>query len=613
MVDAIRTAMRRQPVLEIHHEQARRSVERERQSTLADPNPHETGAIGIPLDRTGGVEFEPGVGEVSQKRRRLVEHPREPELHAGPALGQRPRRPLRVGPDVGVGERLGVAPWNRIAMGIDVGMVEKLVDAIDEKIAHGVFHVLGLVVHLVPRHAECADEKELDEAVPADHSQGQHASGPREGHALVGAMRCQPGRIERLEHARDGAGGNAERGGDLSGRRRPPVLARRDLTDRLDVVLDGETRHGDGPGRSGKTRWLPVPATVIAEPAHGTHYVVVAGACPVPLNSTAFGLADELCADSGTAGVASVRIAGARVIDCGVQAPGSDAAGLAMARIAMAGGGTVGVGDVTGTPLAVSWPDCPYRVVRVSSETPVAACLAAQYAGWKVAGDGYFAMASGPIRAAIGREKLFDVIGHRERASVAVGLLEARKLPPSDVVIRLAADAGVPPDRLTLLVAPTASPAGTLQIVARSLETALHKIHDLGFDLRRIVRGRAAAPLPAADAGRENDLGAIGRTNDAILYGGHAILEVTGDDASLAAVAPRAVSGGSADHGSLFLELFERAGRDFYALDPALFAPAVIELVNLDTGTVHRAGAVAPALVARSFACQNVVRTTVGH
>jgi len=339
----------------------------------------------------------------------------------------------------------------------------------------------------------------------------------------------------------------------------------------------------------------------------------------VPLNSAAFGLAEQLCAAPAAVGVAVSHTAGVRVIDCGVQAPGSETAGIALARIAMAGLGTVAVGDPATTTLAATWPDCPHRVVSVASESPVAACLAAQYAGWKVADEGYFAMASGPIRAAIGREPLFDVIGHRERPTVAVGLLESSTLPPPEVCTRLATEAGVPPEGLTLLVAPTASAAGTLQVVARSLETALHKLHDLGFDLRRIVRGRGAAPLPAVDtgpatgAGRSSDLVAIGRTNDAILYGGHAVLEVTGDDASLAEIATCAVSGASADYGSPFLELFERAGRDFYAIDPALFAPAVIELVNLDTGVVHRHGEPDPTVVARSFATRNTFRKAAGR
>jgi methenyltetrahydromethanopterin cyclohydrolase len=99
-----------------------------------------------------------------------------------------------------------------------------------------------------------------------------------------------------------------------------------------------------------------------------------------------------------------------------------------------------------------------------------------------------------------------------------------------------------------------------------------------------------------------DDLVAIGRTNDAILYGGSVVLEASGDDASLADVAPQAVSGASPAAGEPFLRLFERAGRDFYALDPALFAPACLELVHADTGRRHRAGRIAPEIVAASFA-----------
>jgi methenyltetrahydromethanopterin cyclohydrolase len=62
------------------------------------------------------------------------------------------------------------------------------------------------------------------------------------------------------------------------------------------------------------------------------------------------------------------------------------------------------------------------------------------------------------------------------------------------------------------------------------------------------------------------------------------------------------VSAGSTSYGELFLTLFEKAGRDFYALDPALFAPAAIEFANLDTGRRHRFGTLAPEIVARSFA-----------
>ena len=318
------------------------------------------------------------------------------------------------------------------------------------------------------------------------------------------------------------------------------------------------------------------------------------------LNQAAFDLVRPWLAQADGIGAASNRHGAAWVLDCGVEAPGGSEAGLLMARVALGGLGQVSLAtaDEAANAYGGLWNDLPWPVVSVSTAAPVAACLAAQYAGWKVSSGGYFAMASGPMRAAIGREDLFDTIGLRERPEVAVGLLETAQLPPDDVCRQLAADAGVEPERLILLVARTASVAGSLQVVARSLETALHKLHDLKFDLARIVAGRGVAPLPPVPA---TDLVAIGRTNDAILYGGCVVLEVTGDDASLAAIGPRSVSGGSAAHGEPFLAMFERAGRDFFALDPAVFAPAVLEFVNVETGRRQRFGNLAADIVARSF------------
>jgi len=324
------------------------------------------------------------------------------------------------------------------------------------------------------------------------------------------------------------------------------------------------------------------------------------------LNERARLIAEELVSRAAEIGIGcSTTASGTRVLDCGVASPGGDEAGIGMAHVAMAGLGRVRL-DAPGTPFdpiesAAHWP---FATVVVESDRPVEACLASQYAGWKVSEGKFFAMASGPVRASIGREELFDELSLamgrdlRERADTAVGLLEAAKLPPDEVCRSLARDAGVVPNRLMLLVARTASPAGTLQVIARSLETALHKLETLRFDLGRIRSGFGRAPLlPVAG----NDLAAIGRTNDAILYGGEVVLEVGGDDASLAEIGPRVVSGASPSFGEPFARLFEKAGGDFYAIDPALFAPAVIELRNVDTGMRHRFGAVAADVIAASI------------
>jgi methenyltetrahydromethanopterin cyclohydrolase len=151
---------------------------------------------------------------------------------------------------------------------------------------------------------------------------------------------------------------------------------------------------------------------------------------------------------------------------------------------------------------------------------------------------------------------------------------------------------------LTLLIAPTASIAGTIQVVARSVETALHKLLELGYDLRQVVSAYGHAPLPPI---AKDDFAAIGRTNDAILYGGEVTLWVRGKDETLLSVGPKAPSCTSRDHGRPFAEIFAHYDHDFYKIDPHLFSPAVVNFYNLDTGKAHRFGHTLPRVIHESF------------
>jgi methenyltetrahydromethanopterin cyclohydrolase len=236
--------------------------------------------------------------------------------------------------------------------------------------------------------------------------------------------------------------------------------------------------------------------------------------------------------------------------------------------------------------------------VRATTDQPVAACMASQYAGWPLSYEDYFAMGSGPMRAARGRESFFERVGHGEEADRVVGTLEAAKLPTEKVCRDVARQCSVEPEHVMLFVARTASIAGTVQVVARSIETALHKLMELDFDLERAVAATGTAPLPPVAA---DDLAGIGRTNDAVLYGARVTLWVQGDDASLREVGPRVPSSASADHGRPFAEIFERYERDFYRIDPMLFSPAEIDFVNIESGRLHRFGRVEPVVLQESF------------
>ncbi len=306
----------------------------------------------------------------------------------------------------------------------------------------------------------------------------------------------------------------------------------------------------------------------------------------------AWNLCDRLEAEAQDLRIAVSRSAtGCRLIDCGIQADGGLEAGRRLAEICLAGLGQVAF--AVGDPEVYHGP-----AVSVRTDQPVAACMAAQYAGWQISAGKYFAMASGPMRSAAAREPLFEKIGHREKPPVAVGVLEATAFPPDEVQADIASRAGVPADRLTLLAAPTASMAGTVQIVARSIETAMHKLHELGFDLARVVSGWGTAPLPPV-AG--DQMTALGRTNDAILYGGDVTLWVRAEDAELASIGPRVPSSASADHGEPFASIFARYEHDFYRIDPHLFSPAVIRFVNLATGRTCRFGHTLPRVLHESF------------
>ncbi|MCA9268592.1 MAG: methenyltetrahydromethanopterin cyclohydrolase [Planctomycetales bacterium] len=278
---------------------------------------------------------------------------------------------------------------------------------------------------------------------------------------------------------------------------------------------------------------------------------------------------------------------GATLLDFGVAAPGGIAAGRRLAEICMAGLGQIEV-----------LPGEFGAVVSVQTDHPAAACMAAQYAGWQISVDGYFAMGSGPMRALAAKEPLIQSLGLRETARVAVGVLESGKLPPPAACEKIARDCGVAPSDLILAVAPTASLAGTLQVVARSVETALHKMMELGFDVRNIASGFGCAPLPPVAA---DDLEGIARTNDAVLYGGETTLWTHGDDDALKSLVERVPSVASRDYGRPFREIFAAAGHDFYKIDPHLFSPAVVTLVSLDSGRVFRHGEVNAAVLRQSF------------
>jgi methenyltetrahydromethanopterin cyclohydrolase len=310
------------------------------------------------------------------------------------------------------------------------------------------------------------------------------------------------------------------------------------------------------------------------------------------MNERAAALVDAMVADADALGI-EVRTlgSGARLVDCGARARGGLQAGLGFAAACMGG-----LGRIDPVPVLVgerAWPG-----VGVAVDEPATACLGAQYAGWKLEHDDFFAMASGPGRALARAEDVFEELAWREQADRAVLCLETRQEPPAEIVEKVSERCGVEACAVTFLIAPTACACGSVQISARVVETALHKLHELGVDPARVRHGWGCCPI--APVARE-DPAAIGRTNDAVLYGGTVHLWLEGADDEVADLAQRLPSAASDAFGTPFGELLEAADWNFYEIDPMLFSPAVATLTSTESGRVHHGGGLAPDVLERSF------------
>ena len=281
---------------------------------------------------------------------------------------------------------------------------------------------------------------------------------------------------------------------------------------------------------------------------------------------------------------------GATIVDCGVEQLGSVGAGIIFSRACLSGLGEVEI-------IEKNYSSFSLPAVSVTVDHPVEACMASQYAGWAICVDEYFAMGSGPARALFGKEDLFNHIAHKEESSTAVLMLETSTLPDDKVIKHLVSQLGVNPQNLYILAAPTASVVGAIQVSARIVETSIHKLHEVGFKLDTVLHGVGFAPVAPIAC---DDLQAIGRTNDCILYGGMSCLTLDCDEEYLVENLEKIPSSHSSDHGRTFDELFKKYG-DFYKIDPMLFSPAVIQINNTRTGSFHTSGEFLPELLQESF------------
>ncbi|MCH2182315.1 MAG: methenyltetrahydromethanopterin cyclohydrolase [Mariniblastus sp.] len=309
------------------------------------------------------------------------------------------------------------------------------------------------------------------------------------------------------------------------------------------------------------------------------------------LNDRSAALCDTAIRDASSLDVRVSQEGKVTLLDFGVNRPGTFEAGLLLSRICLA--------DLAEVTRCDPLPEIgPWPQLKVVSPWPVYACIASQYAGWPLASDNYYAMVSGPGRLVRGKEEILQPYPLPDIPDSVVVCLESDQLPGPDECEQLSEElAGA--ENIIACVASTHSLPGTLQVVARSIETALHKLHELGFDLSLVERGTGVAPIPPCG---ENSFQSLGWTNDVILYGGRVDLWFRATQAELAPIVDRLASCASPDFGLPFRTIFEKYNHDFYQIDRLLFSPAEVGCHSQEDGQQVVSGKRRPDILQNSLA-----------
>lgn len=287
---------------------------------------------------------------------------------------------------------------------------------------------------------------------------------------------------------------------------------------------------------------------------------------------------------------------GSTVIDAGVNVAGSFKAGELYTKVCLGGLADVGISITADLTENFVLPS-----VKIKTDFPSISTLGSQKAGWSVSVGDFFALGSGPARAlALKPEETYEEIGYEDDAELAILTLEADTLPTTEVTEFIGQECNVSPENVYVLVAPTASLVGSIQISGRVVENGTYKMLEaLHFDVNKVKHAAGIAPIAPVDP---DGLKAMGKTNDAVLFGGRTFYYIEseeGDD--LKSLTEKLPSSASAGYGQPFFDIFKEAEFDFYKIDKGMFAPAEVVVNDLRTGEIFRAGKVNAELLKKSF------------
>ncbi len=283
---------------------------------------------------------------------------------------------------------------------------------------------------------------------------------------------------------------------------------------------------------------------------------------------------------------------GSTLIDMGQRARGSWQAGRYFTLVTVGG-----LGDLSFESFQLG--AARLLAVRLMVDRPLEACMGCQVAGWRLVDEPDAPILAGPART-LNNPPDYHVrlSGYRDHAHEGVVTVQMSRPVTDDMALVMAKACDLAQENLFIMASRHACLVSTIQVPARGIETAMHRLALEGFDLGRIQQAFCTGPIPPLV---DDELSSMGRINDALYYGGEVSLYVDAADEILEPLVPTVVSEVSPLARRSFAELYRDAGYDFHAIPLDAHTPAVLHMTNVKSGRTFSAGRFDYEVLQRSF------------
>lgn len=284
---------------------------------------------------------------------------------------------------------------------------------------------------------------------------------------------------------------------------------------------------------------------------------------------------------------------GSTLVDMGLDCPGSWKAAKVFIEAGLGGMGTADFGHFELGSFCLP-------AINVWTDHPVLAVVASQAGCWQL-GEGEFAVVgSGPARAVALADR-WSQHGYRDEAADEVVIqLQTTRIPNDDLCTEVARACNVPPEKVYVVFAPTASLVGTAQVASRTVEQVMIKLLYHGFDVHTVRTAFGTAPVSPLS---RDETEAVGRANDCLVYGATTVLYAdTSDEAIQAILAKLCFDVYAGEYwGMPFAEIFDHFGRNWFAVPDVIDSPAKVIINSLQTGHSFLGGQINRQALHRSF------------